>query len=192
MTVTTSLVYDIRHIIDTNPMASGLRITFRDGTAAVLYAAHANFETLRRRAEAGQKQAVPVGVILDSDSRIVDLNTAHDSSIQVVEGLPEDANRLKVACWGYSSVCYLTRDHPDFERIYSTRTQTVGTRRMLWIANHSDMVEDEPEKADGEFEMWWKVMDVRPQQKARQDEENSDLRDDVAVCPGHSQDAATD
>jgi hypothetical protein len=31
----------------------------------------------------------------------------------------------------------------------------------LWVANYSQMVKDEPGTPDGEFEIWWKIKDVR-------------------------------
>jgi hypothetical protein len=162
MSIATAVVHDIRPVAEVAPVEGGLRITFRDGTTAFLDGSHSNFELLRIHAVSNQGGAVPVGVVLDADGGIVDLNTAHDASVQFVQEVPEDNNRLKVAFWGYSPVCYLSREHPEFDRLYSTLTAAAGTRTMLWVANYSEMVEDQPKTPDGEYEIWWKIMDVRP------------------------------
>jgi hypothetical protein len=162
MSIATSLVYDILFIADVTPADHGLQIAFRDGSIAFLDAAHPNFDVLRIHAESNRGRPVPVGVVLDAGGRIVDLNTAHDTAVQFIQDCPEDPNRLKVAFWGYSPVCYLTRDHPELERIRATLSRAMATQALVWVANHSEMVKDEPTTAEGEFEIWWKIMDVRP------------------------------
>src|SRR5579862_9324834 len=159
MSITTTLVYDIRHVAGVHPVDGGLRIEFADGAGAFLDAAHPNFEVLRLHAESNQGRPVPVGVVLDAGGRIVDLNTAHDTAVQSVQECPGDYDRLKVAFWAYSPVCYLTRDHPEFERIRSMLSEAAGTPAMVWIANHSEMIEEEPTNG-GESEIWWKILDV--------------------------------
>jgi hypothetical protein len=164
MAIAMSLVYDIRLVTAVNPVNGGLEIIFRGGTVAFLLSGHPNFEILRLHAESQLGQPVPLGLLLDADSRVIDLNIAHDTSVQSIQECPEDPNRLKVAFWGYSPVCYLTRDHPDFDRIRATVWRAAGTRTMLWVVHHSEMVADEPKTQDGEFEVWWKILDVRPVQ----------------------------
>jgi hypothetical protein len=161
MSITTTLVYDIRPVAEVSPVDGGLRIAFEDGAIAFLDAAHPTFEVLRLHAESNRGRPVSVGVVLDAGGRIVDLNTAHDTTVQSIQECPDDYNRLKVAFWAYSPVCYLTRDHPEFERIRETLTKIAGTPTVVWVANHSEMMEGEP-AADGECEIWWKILDVRP------------------------------
>jgi hypothetical protein len=55
----------------------------------------------------------------------------------------------------------LTRDHSEFQRLRSILTQAAGTQKLVWVANYSEMVESEPAEEDGEFEVWWKIMDVQ-------------------------------
>jgi hypothetical protein len=160
--VTANLVYDIRFVAEVREVDGGLRINFRDGATAFLEASHPHFQVLRLHAEWNQGRPVAIGAVLDADGRIVDLNTAHDTTVQAVQECPEDCNRLKVAFLGYSPVCYLTRDHPEFNRLRSILTKAAGTSTVVWVANRSEMVESEPTTDDGEFEVWWKIMDVRP------------------------------
>jgi hypothetical protein len=116
---------------------------------------------LRIHAESNAGKATPIGLVLDSSGRVADLNTAHDTTVQSVAECPEDYDRLKVAFWGYGPVCYLTRDHPEFQRLRSILTQAAETQNVVWVANHSEMVESEPAEDGAEFEVWWKIMDVR-------------------------------
>jgi hypothetical protein len=162
MTVATTLRYDICQVTQVSPVSDGLRITFADGSNAFLDAGHPNFDVLRINAEWACRYSKPVGVIVDPDGRIVDLYAANDTTVRYIQEDATDHNRLTVAFWAFGPICYLTRDHPEFERIRATLTEAAGTSQRVWFANHSEMVHGEPTTQDGEFEIWWKIMDVRP------------------------------
>jgi hypothetical protein len=151
----------MHHITEVTPVSGGTRIAFGNGTTAFLAASHPSFEILRIHAESSRGRPVPVGVVLDAGGGVVDLNTAHDTSVQSVQELPEDPGRLKVAFWGYSPICYVCRDHPEFDRIHSTLVNAADTRALVWVAHYSGMVEDQPKTDESEYEVWWKIMDVR-------------------------------
>jgi hypothetical protein len=161
MTVATSLIFDIRQIAGLATVEEGVEIKFEDGTLAFLDAAHPNFAVCRITAESHAGRARPVGLVLDAERRVIDLNAAHDTTVRFVREDTEDRNRLMVGFWGYSPICYLTRDHPEFERIHSQLAAAVDTDRRVWVANHSEMVVTEPQ-GDVEGETWWKILDVRP------------------------------
>jgi hypothetical protein len=63
-------------------------------------------------------------------------------------------------------MCYLAKDHPEFDRLHASLAAAAGTPAQLWVANYSQMVKDEPTSDEGEFEIWWKIMDVRPAGKS--------------------------
>jgi hypothetical protein len=67
----------------------------------------------------------------------------------------EDPHRLMVAFWGFSAICYLTRDHPEFERIRTTLEEAAASGSMVCFAKYTW-----PEES--ETEIWNKIMDVRP------------------------------
>jgi hypothetical protein len=159
---TTSLVYDIRHVADVLPVEGGLRILFREGTTALLDAAHPDFEILRIDAEHTPGRPAPVGVVLAPDGRVVDLNAAHDTTVRLVRPFPNDPDRLEVWFWGYSPACALTREQPEFERIRATLIEAIPTREMLWIAVHSKETVDEDPDEEGCIGTYRKLMDVRP------------------------------
>ncbi len=159
MTVATTLIHDIRHVAEVTPVDGGLEIRFGSGAPAFLDAGHPNFAVCRITAEAHSGQPRPVGVILDAEHRIVDLNAAHDTTVSFIREVPNDRSRFMVGLWGYSPICYLTRDHPNFERIRSLLASAAGTSRKVWLANHSEMIVTEAQGAEGET--WWKIMDVR-------------------------------
>ena len=95
------------------------------------------------------------GLILDEHGTVVDLSWACDSSVNQIRDDPEDNSRLEVWFWAFSPVCYLTRDHPEFERIRSTLTEAATAGSRVWLANRFHMIE-------GTTETWHKLMDVRP------------------------------
>jgi hypothetical protein len=162
MPVTTSLVYDIRFVASVQPGDAGVQLTFRDGSVAHLDEAHPNFDTLLVLLKSESCRCWPVGVLLDASGRVIDLNEAHDVTVRYIREEEDTADRMKVALWGFNPMCYLSRDHPEFDRIRSTLAAAAGTSTRLWLANHSQMVNDEPRTGDGEFEIWWKILDVRP------------------------------
>jgi hypothetical protein len=161
MPVTTSLVFDIRPLAKVQRCAGSVELTFRDGAVAHLDETHPHFDTLMVFV-AGESRRQPIGVMLDASGRVIDLSEAHDVTVRYIRENEDSPDRLQVALWGFSPMCYLARNHPEFERIHSTLAAAAGTPSRLWVANHSQMVKDEPATEDGEFEIWWKIMDVRP------------------------------
>lgn len=164
MSVATTTGYDIRCVADVVTAEGGVLISFRDGSVAHLDASHPNFELLRIHAESARGGPAPVGVVLEGGNRVVDLNTAHDTTVRFVREDPANPNVLEVAFWGYSPACCLMRDHSEFERLCATLTGAAGTNCMLWVANHSEMVEVE---LDGDPALCWRIMDVRPERDVK-------------------------
>jgi len=160
MPVTTSLVFDIRPIASVQRCDGSVQLTFRDGSVAHLDEAHPHLDTLMVFVASESRRWRPVGVMLDTSGRVIDLNEANDVTVRYIRDNEATPDRLKVALWGFSPMSYLARDHPEFERIRSTLAAAAGTPTRLWVANHSQMVQDEP-TTEGEFEIWWKIMDVR-------------------------------
>jgi hypothetical protein len=139
-----------------------VQLTFGDGSVAHLEDTHPCFDTLMAVMSRESGQCRPVGVMLEASGRVLDVSEAHDVTVRYLRAAEDHPDRLQVALWGFSPLSYLSRDHPEFERIRSTLTAAAGTATRLWVANYSQMVQDEPATEDGEFEVWWKVMDVRP------------------------------
>ncbi len=160
MPVLTSLVFDIRSIAQVRRCDGRVQLTFRDGSVAYLEETHPHFDTLMVFVESEARRSRPVGVVLDAVGRVIDLNEANDVTVRSVREDEESPDRLKVALWGFSPLCYLVKDHPEFVRLHSLLTTAAGTPTRLWLANYSQMVEDEP-GSDGTFESWWKIMDAR-------------------------------
>ncbi|HKI30922.1 MAG TPA: hypothetical protein VKA46_03580 [Gemmataceae bacterium] len=82
------------------------------------------------------------------------MNYTHQSAVRHVRPDEDDASRLMVEFWAYSPICYLTKNHPEFERIKQTLERAVALDEQVVFANHGHMVE-------GDTETWWKLMDVR-------------------------------
>jgi hypothetical protein len=162
MTVATGVTYGIHLVGEVVPAGGGLRILFRDGSSAFLEATHPHFAVCRINAESRRGRSLPVGVVLDAEGRVVDLNAAHDTPVRHVREFARDRNRLEVAFWAYNPICALIRDHPDFARIHATLAGAAGKPQILWVATHSEeTVEGQPDE-DGLVPAYPKIMDVRP------------------------------
>jgi hypothetical protein len=161
MLITTAPAFSIRWIAEVSRVDGGARITFRDGCLARLESSHVNFEHLLWLAQWSQPDR-PVGVILDATSRIIDLNSAHDTGVAWVRAFSTDSSRFRVAFWAYSPICGLTREHPEFDRILATLTTAAQTQQQLWVVTHSEeTVQDEPDE-DGLIATLPRILDVRP------------------------------
>lgn len=164
MEATAKLTYHVLPIKNLSRTNRGVIVTFGDGSVGSLVADHPNYETLLLHAEHGLRRTdhAPVGVVVENGGRIVDLGTAHDTSVNWVREFPSDPTRYRVAFWSYNPLCALTREHPEFDRIYATLTAAAGTPQMVWVVTHSgETIDDEPDE-EGMVAALSKIMDVRP------------------------------
>jgi hypothetical protein len=146
MPITTVPAYSIQLIDAVSRADGGVQVAFRDGSRAWLDSGQANFEHLLWLAE-WSRPSRPVGVVMDAAGRILDLNAAHETGVAWVREFPTDRNRFRVAFWAFSPLCGLTREHPEFERIFATLTAAAGTQQPLWVVTQSEeTVDDEPDE----------------------------------------------
>jgi hypothetical protein len=161
MPITTVPAYSFRLIDGVSRTDRGAQVTFPDGSRACLDSSHANFEHLLWLAE-WSRPSRAVGVVTDAAGRIIDLNSAHDTGVAWVREFPTARSRFRVAFWAYSPICGLTREQPEFDRIFATLTAAAGTQQQLWVVTHSEeTVDDEPDE-EGLIAALPKIMDVRP------------------------------
>jgi hypothetical protein len=152
---TTPQVFDIQTVRTLRPANGALALTFQSGLVAWLRPDHPDRDALLRDGEDSIRQGLPVGVMVDGEGRLLELSPTFATGVRSVREDEEDPSRLAVWCWEFSPVCYLTRNHPEFERIRATLAEAAGSGRQVWLANRMHLVE-------GETEIWWKILDVRP------------------------------
>jgi hypothetical protein len=157
---TTAPVFDIQTVRTSQPSNGAVVVAFGSGLAARVPPDHPDRDLMLRDAEDSFQRRRPVGILVDGDGRLLELSPAHDTGVYSVREDEEDRSRLAVWFWGYSPVCYLTRDHPEFERIRATLEQAAASGGRVWLANRMRMVE-------GDTEIWWKILDVRPIEAVR-------------------------
>jgi hypothetical protein len=138
-----------------------VQLCLQNGLIALVAADRPDYELILRNAESSQRLEQPVGIILDLAGHLLDFNYTYQSLVRYAQDDEDDPNRVAVGFWGYGPLCYLTRDHPEFERIKRTLDEAVAAGSMVWFANESQMVESETE-------IWWKLMDVRPKPPRRE------------------------
>jgi hypothetical protein len=148
-------ITDIQVVTAIDARDGASELTFRGGLRAILPADHPDHDVILQQAESSLREGYLVGVLVDSLGRLVDLRYAIRSRVRLIKDDQEEPNRLEVWFWAYSPLCYLTRDHPEFERIRSSLTDAVSTGNLVWVAPHGWPV-------TGETETWMKIMDVRP------------------------------
>jgi hypothetical protein len=150
-----SQIYDIQVIQAIEPCAGGSRLVFHGGLSGCVPKGHPEFERIVRYAQSSLEHGSPLGFIVNNAGEVVEVNHTHQSTVRFVNQDDEDPNRLMVGFWAYGPLCYLTKDHPEFERIRDTLRDAMRTERPVLFVNHLKMVE-------GENETWWKLLDVRP------------------------------
>jgi hypothetical protein len=155
MIQTTHQTCNIQRVQKVLPCDNGTQVIFENGLSACIRTGHAEYERMVRQAHHSVQDGIPVGFLLNETAEIVELNYTHQSTVRFIRPDEDDSSRLVVAFWAYSPICYLTRDHPEFERIRQTLERAAKGNEHVILANHMNMV-------DGETETWWKIMDVRP------------------------------
>jgi hypothetical protein len=151
---TTAQLYDIQRVHAIQPSNGALAIVLASGLLARLTPDHPDRDRMLREAEDSLRQHRPVGVLVNGEGRLVELSHTHETSVASLREDEEDKSRLAVWFWEYSPICYLTREHPEFDRIRATLEQAAASGSRVWLANSMHPVE-------GETEIWWKILDVR-------------------------------
>jgi hypothetical protein len=149
---TTLRVFDIQVVRAIQSSNGALAITLANGLIARLVPDDVDRDRMLRAAEESLRDHRPVGVLLDGE-HVVELSPAHETAIASIRE-DEDKNRLAVWFWEYSPVCYLTRDHPEFDRILALLEQAIASGHRVWLANRMHLVESETE-------IWWQILDAR-------------------------------
>jgi hypothetical protein len=152
---TTPQVFDIQTVRTIQTSNGALVVAFGSGLVARFPPDHPDRDRMLREAEDSLRQGRPVGVMVNGDGRILELSHAHETCVDSIREDEEDKSRLAVWFWEYSPVCYLTREHPEFDRIRATLEQAAASGSRVWLANRMHLVE-------GTTEIWWKILDVRP------------------------------
>lgn len=147
--------YLIQVVASVEARDGGWELRFHDGTRATLPVAHPNHDLFLFQAEESVRAGCPVGAVVDEAGRVRDMNHTYRSHVDRVRDDPEDGSRVEVWFWAFSPICYLTRDHPEFDRIHTTLAEAATSGELVWLANHCRAIE-------GETEIWHKLLDVRP------------------------------
>lgn len=146
--------YDIQRVREILPCDGGIQVVFSTGLSVCVHKEHTEYERLLHQARSSVQFGAPVGFVVSDAGVLVELNHTHQSAVRHVRPDEDDRSRLMVEFWAYSPICYLTKDHPEFERVKQTLERAAAMDEQVMFANHKHMVE-------GETETWWKLMDVR-------------------------------
>jgi hypothetical protein len=117
---TTSQVFDIQTVRTIEPSNGAVVVAFGSNLVAHLPPDHPDRARILREAADSLQQRRPVGVLVNGDGHLLELSHVHETSVRSLRPDEEDNNRLAIWFWEYSPVCYLTRDHPEFDRIRAT------------------------------------------------------------------------
>src|SRR5579883_3184981 len=152
MIQTTHQTYDIQPVRAVLPCDRGTQVVFPAGLTACLRKEHPEYERILHHARSSLQYGHPIGFILNEAGELVELNDTHQSTVRQVQPDEDDPGRLMVEFWAYSPICYLAKDHPEYERIKNTLEHAAAMDEQVIFANYLHMVE-------GETETWWKLLD---------------------------------
>src|SRR5438128_1411695 len=116
MVQTIHQICDIQCVRQVLPCDNGMQIVFPTGGAVRLYTGHPDYQHILQQARNSLEYGSPVAFIANEAGELADLNYTHQSSVRRVRINEDDSNRLMIEFWSYSPICYLTKDHPEFER----------------------------------------------------------------------------
>lgn len=146
---------DIQRVRAVLPCEDGMQVVFPTGLSVCLRKGHPEYDRFLNHARNSLQHGGPVGFLVSETGELIDLNYVHQAAVRQVRPDEDDPSRLMVAFWEYSPICYLTKDHPEFERVKHTLERAAATNEQVVVANHGHVVE-------GETETWLKILDVRP------------------------------
>jgi hypothetical protein len=146
--------FDIQRVREVRPCDGGMQVTFVSGLSGCLRKGHPDYERALHQARNSLQHGSSVGLMVNEAKEFVELSDTYQSTVRHVRDDEDDPGRLMIEFWAYSPICYLTRDHPEFERIKHTLASAAANDQQVLFANHRHMVE-------GDTETWWKIMDVR-------------------------------
>jgi hypothetical protein len=155
MLETSKQLCDIDIVRDIQSCNGITRILFSRSSSTALPANHPHYDLLLRQAEASLRHQFPIAVLLDTAGTVADLSEGHQVTVRRVQQDEDGVKGLRIALWELSPVCYLAKDHPDFERIRDLLLAAEKSGERLWLANRSWPVEEETE-------VWNSILDVRP------------------------------
>jgi hypothetical protein len=154
MLQTACQIYDIQVVTHALPCNGDLKVTFQSGLVATLPANHPDQEIIRDLIQDSLLVKTPLGILIDTSGQITELNYTYESTVRYV-GDDTRPDRLLLGFWAYSAVCYLMRDHPEFERIQATLTEAARSGSRVVFANYMWPAKDGTNR-------WLKILDVRP------------------------------
>jgi hypothetical protein len=152
---TTSQVFDIQRVRTIQSSNGALVVVLGSGLVARFPPDHPDRDRMLREAEDSMQPGRSVAVLVGGAGHLLELSHAQDTRVNSFREDGEDPGRLAVWCWEFSPVCYLTRDHPEFDRIRRALAEAAGSGRRVWLVNRMHLVE-------GDTEIWWKILDVCP------------------------------
>jgi hypothetical protein len=145
---------DLFRVRAVGPCRGGTEITFANGTTACVPAGAPDGARFIAGANAARVSGEHVGLLLSDAGEVLDLSPGRVSTVAFIRQDEERADRLIVGFWAFGTLCYLMKDHPDFERLHRMLQGVAGTETPVLFANHSHHVEDEDES-------WWRLLDAR-------------------------------
>jgi hypothetical protein len=148
-------ITDIQVVTGLRRGGGAAEVTLRNGLVLHLADDHPDRDLLLQEAERSLQRQEPIGVVATADCRLVDLNYTYPVTVRFVKEDEEDGSRLMIGFWGFSPICYLTRNHPGLERIRTTLVGAAQSGAPVRLANRLWPVE-------GKTEVWQQVLDVRP------------------------------
>ena len=154
MMLTTTKHRDISRVHSVRPCRGRTEIAFENGGTACFATDAPDAAHFIAAANVARANGEHVGLLLTDAGDVLDLSPARVSTVAFVRQDAERSDRLMVGFWAFGTLCYLMKDHPDFERLQQMLQEVAGSETPVLFANHSL-------PADDEEESWWRLLDAR-------------------------------
>jgi hypothetical protein len=151
---TTTNQCDLSRVRGVRPCRGGSEIAFENGRTGCVPADAPDAAQFVAAANAACVCGEYVGLLLTDAGEVLELSPGRVSSVAFVRPDEEREDRLMLGFWEFGALCYLMKDHPDFERLRQMLQGAAGTETRVLFANHFHPVEDENE-------IWWRLLDAR-------------------------------
>jgi len=124
-------------IIELRPTDQAMEITLQSQKTVSLAKSHESYEYMAKlliNAVESKRPRCPVGLEISEENEILAARYADNDF--VVRVVPENEETFKVWLRGHDGIFKLDRNHPSFDRIYTTiDTSGIDSRRIWFIAD---------------------------------------------------------
>ncbi len=118
-------------IINVQPFSQGIRITLQNEKVLTLSKSHESYEHIRKLIIDALGRKHPVGLAISKDNEILSIRRADNDFVMKI--IPKDEETFIIWFQGHDGFFSLDRNHPSFDRIYTTLERSRMNSQRVWF-----------------------------------------------------------